>query len=137
MARQRSGKIVNIASTNARMGSGDSVCSSAAHSSIDSMTRAVAQGWACHGVNANALLCGPMADAESSPEESGERLRRMPYGRLARAEDLVGAAIFLSSDDAKFIAGESLVVDAGYTVAGVTDDRYRPEWVRAGAEEKK
>ena len=134
MAQQRSGKIVNLASTDARIGSGESVRSSSAHSSIDSMTRAVAQGMGYYGVNANALLCGPLADPALGGEESGERLRRMPYGRLARPEDFVGAAIFLVSDDAKFIAGESLCVDAGYANAAVTEDSFRPAWARVWSE---
>jgi NAD(P)-dependent dehydrogenase (short-subunit alcohol dehydrogenase family) len=61
-------------------------------------------------------------------EEVGERLRRMPLGRLGRPDDFVGAAVFLATDDAKFIAGESLVVDSGYANAAVTEDGFRPAW---------
>ena len=134
MARQRAGKIINLASTDARIGSGESVCTSAAHTSIDALSRAVAQALGYYGVNANALLCGPMSGPSLSAEERGERLRRMPFGRLAKAEDFVGAAIFLASDDAKFIAGESLCVDAGYANAAVTEDSFRPAWGRVWSE---
>lgn len=134
MAQQRAGKIVNLASTDARIGSAASVCTSAAHSSIDALTRAVAQALGYYGVNANALLCGPLAAPTLSAEERGERLRRMPFGRLAKPEDFVGAAIFLASDDAKFIAGESLCVDAGYHNAAVTEDSFRPAWGRVWSE---
>jgi NAD(P)-dependent dehydrogenase (short-subunit alcohol dehydrogenase family) len=134
MAQQRAGKIVNLASTDARIGSGESVCTSAAHSSIDALTRAVAQALGYYGVNANALLCGPMSGASLTAEERGERLRRMPFGRLAEPEDFVGAAIFLAGDDAKFIAGESLCVDAGYANAAVTEDSFRPAWGRVWSE---
>jgi len=130
MARQRAGKIINLASTDARIGSGESVCTSAAHASIDALSRAVAQALGYYGVNANALLCGPMSVPTLSAEECGERLRRMPFGRLAKAGDFVGAAIFLASDDAEFIAGESLCVDAGYANAAVTEDSFRPAWGR-------
>jgi len=134
MVRQRSGKIINLASTDARIGSGESVLTSAAHSSIDALTRAVAQAVGYYGVNANALLCGPTTNSHLSETERAERLRRMPFGRLAEPEDFVGAAIFLASDDAKFIAGESLCVDAGYANAAVTEDSFRPEWARVWSE---
>lgn len=136
MAQQRAGKIINLASTDARIGSGESVCTSTAHTSIDALSRAVAQSLGYYGVNANALLCGPMSGASLSAEERGERLRRTPFGRLAEPEDFVGAAIFLASDDAKFLAGESLCVDAGYANAAVTEDSFRPAWARVWSEFK-
>lgn len=128
MAAQRAGKIVNLASTDARIGSGESLLRSAAHSSIDAMTRGIAQGLGFYGVNVNALLCGPLAAANLTDEAVGERMRRIPLGRLAKPEDFVGAAIFLASDDANYVAGESLCVDAGYANAAVTEDGFRPEW---------
>ena len=134
MAQQRAGKIINLASTDARIGSGEAVCTCAAHTSIDALSRAVAQSLGYYGVNANALLCGPMSTPSTSAEERGERLRRMPFGRLAEPEDVVGAAIFLASDDAKFLAGESLCVDAGYANAAVTEDSFRPAWGRVWSE---
>ena len=134
MAQQRAGKIINLASTDARIGSGESVCTSTAHTSIDAMNRAVAQALGYYSVNANVLLCGPMSGASLTADERGERLRRMPFGRLAEPEDFVGAAVFLASDDAKFIAGESLCVDAGYANAAVTEDSFRPAWGRVWSE---
>ena len=60
MAEQRSGKIINLSTTDAHIGSGESTGNSAAYSSIDSMTRAIAQALGFYGVNANSLVCGPM-----------------------------------------------------------------------------
>jgi 3-oxoacyl-[acyl-carrier protein] reductase len=130
MAEQRSGKIINLSSTDARIGSGESTANSAAYSSIDSMTRAIAQALGFYGVNVNALLAGPMEYLSITDEEAGERLRRIPLGRLGKPEALVGAAVFLATDDANFVAGESLVVDAGYANAAVTEDSFRPAWGR-------
>lgn len=130
MAEQRSGKIINLSTTDSRVGSGESVANSAAYSSIDSMTRGIAQALAFYDVNVNSLVAGPMNYLSLSDEEVGERLRRMPLGRLGTPEDLVGAAIFLATDDSRFVAGESLVVDSGYANAAVTEDGFRPPWGR-------
>jgi NAD(P)-dependent dehydrogenase (short-subunit alcohol dehydrogenase family) len=128
MAEQRSGKIINLSTTDARIGSGESTGNSSASSSIDAMTRAIAQALGFYGVNANALVYGPMEPFSGSAEEAGERLRRIPLGRLGKPEDLVGAAIFLATDDSNFVSGESLYVDAGYSNAAVTEDGFRPAW---------
>lgn len=128
MAEQRSGKIINLSTTDARIASGESAGNSAAYSSIDAMTRAIAQALGFYGVNANALVYGPMNYFSGSAEEVGERLRRIPLGRLGKPEDLVGAAIFLATDDSNFVSGESLYVDAGYSNAAVTEDGFRPAW---------
>jgi NAD(P)-dependent dehydrogenase (short-subunit alcohol dehydrogenase family) len=131
MAEQRSGKIINLSTTDARIGSGESAGNSAAHSSIDSMTRAIAQALGFYGVNVNSLVSGPLEDDPPlSADEVGERLRRMPMGRLVKPQDLVGAAIFLATDDSNFVAGESIFVDAGYSNAAVTEDSFRPPWGR-------
>jgi NAD(P)-dependent dehydrogenase (short-subunit alcohol dehydrogenase family) len=130
MAEQRSGKMINLSTTDARIASGESTANSTAYSSIDSMTRAIAQALGFYGVNVNSLVCGPMDYFSVTAEEAGERLRRIPMGRLGKPEDLVGAAIFLASDDSNFVAGESLYIDAGYSNAAVTEDSFRPAWAR-------
>ncbi len=133
MAEQRSGKIINLCTMDAHIGSGESTANSAASSSIDSMTRAIAQALGFYGVNANALLAGPMNYFSGSAEEVGERVRRIPLGRLGKADDLVGAAIFLASGDSNFVSGASLCVDAGYANAAVTEDGFRPPWGKVWA----
>ena len=130
MAEQRSGKIINLSTTDARIASGESIANSTAYSSIDAMTRAIAQALGFYGVNVNSLVAGPMDHISISSEEEGERLRRIPLGRLGKPEDLVGAAIFLASEDSNFVSGESLFVDAGYSNAAVTEDSFRPPWGR-------
>ena len=136
MAEQRSGKVINLSTTDARIGSGESTGNSAAYSSIDSMTRAIAQALGYYGVNVNCLVCGPMHSFSGIAEERAERLRRIPMGRLGTPEDLVGAAIFLATDDSNFVAGEALYVDAGYSNAAVTEDSFRPVWARPWGEFK-
>ena len=130
MAKQRGGKIINLSTTDARIGSGESTGNSVAYSSIESMTRAIAQALGYYGVNVNSLVCGPLVTFSGTTEEAGERLRRIPLGRLGKPEDLLGAAIFLATDDSNFVTGESLYVDAGYSNAAVTEDSFRPAWAR-------
>lgn len=133
MAEQRSGKIINLSTTEAQIASAESAGNSAANSSIDSMTRAIAQALGFYGVNVNALLAGPMNYFSGSAEEVGERMRRIPLGRLGKPDDLVGAAIFLASGDSNFVSGASLCVDAGYANAAVTEDGFRPPWGKVWA----
>ena len=128
MAEQRSGKIINLSTTDARIASGESTGNSAAYSSIDAMTRAIAQALGFYGVNVNSLVCGPMDYFSGTAGEVGERLRRIPLGRLGKPEDFVGATIFLATDDSNFVCGESLYIDAGYSNAAVTEDSFRPAW---------
>jgi NAD(P)-dependent dehydrogenase (short-subunit alcohol dehydrogenase family) len=130
MVEQRSGKIINLSTTDARIASGESAGNSAAYSSIDAMTRAIAQALGFYGINVNSLVYGPLDGFPMSDEEAGERLRRIPVGRLSKPEDLVGAAIFLATDDSNFVCGESLYVDSGYSNAAVTEDSFRPAWGR-------
>jgi NAD(P)-dependent dehydrogenase (short-subunit alcohol dehydrogenase family) len=130
MVEQRFGKIINLSTTDARIASAEATGNSAAYSSIDAMTRAIAQGLGFYGINVNSLVHGPMDNISVTPVEAGERLRRIPLGRLVKPEDLVGAAIFLASDDSNFVCGESLYVDAGYSNAAVTEDSFRPVWAR-------
>jgi NAD(P)-dependent dehydrogenase (short-subunit alcohol dehydrogenase family) len=134
MSAHRSGKIINLATTDARIASGESAGNSAAYASIDAMTRAIAQVMGYYGVNVNALIHGPLEPFGGNAEAKGERLRRMPTGRLGRAEDVVGAALFLAGDGANFMIGQSIVIDGGYANAAVTEDSFRPEWARVWSE---
>jgi NAD(P)-dependent dehydrogenase (short-subunit alcohol dehydrogenase family) len=61
----------------------------------------------------------------------------LPLGRTETPEDMVAPCVFLASDGAGYITGTILYVDGGYTVAGVSDDRYRPVWARADAADDK
>jgi NAD(P)-dependent dehydrogenase (short-subunit alcohol dehydrogenase family) len=132
MAEQGSGKIINLTSIVGRLGSGEAVAWCTTRSGVDAMTRALGQALGYYGVNVNALAHG---GAEGMPgyttEDAAERRRRLPLGRLGYPSDMVGPAIFLASDDANFVVGETLYVDGGYTTAAVTEDQFRPEWARA------
>lgn len=131
MAEQGYGKIINLTSIVGRLGSGESVGWCTTRSGVDAMTRALGQALGYYGVNVNALAHGGVEDGPYTKEEAAERRRRIPLGRLGYPSDLVGPAIFLATDDANFLVGETLYVDGGYTTAAVTEDQFRPVWARA------
>jgi NAD(P)-dependent dehydrogenase (short-subunit alcohol dehydrogenase family) len=114
MARRGSGKIINISSIVGRLGSGGAVGWGANNGGIDAMTAALAQA------------LGATDTTPYSAEASAERLRRLPFGRLGREDDIVGPAIFLATDEAAWIAGSVVYCDGGYVTAAATDAEHRP-----------
>lgn len=135
MAKQRYGKIINLSSIVGVLGPGQAASWTADRGAVNGLTRAAAHALGFYGINVNAVARGNTA---RKPWSAGviERVRRLPLGRTETPEDMVEPCLFLASDAASYITGTILYVDGGYTVAGVTDDRYRPEWARKGELEK-
>jgi NAD(P)-dependent dehydrogenase (short-subunit alcohol dehydrogenase family) len=88
------------------------------------MTRAVAAELAPHGVRANALcpgtvdtplLAAEFDSAEDPVAERRETVHSIATGRIARAEEIAAAALFLLSDDSSYVTGSQFVVDGGRT----------------------
>lgn len=132
MVKRRYGKIINLSSIVGVLGPGQASSWTADRGAVNGLTRAAAHALGFYGINVNAVARGNTA---RKPYSAGvlERLRRLPLGRTETAQDMVEPCVFLASDGASYITGTILYVDGGYTVAGVTDDRYRPESARAGA----
>ncbi len=135
MVKQRYGKIINLSSIVGVLGPGQAASWTADRGAVNGLTRAAAHALGFYGINVNAVARGNTA---RKPWSAGviERVRRLPLGRTETPEDMVEPCLFLASDGASYITGTILYVDGGYTVAGVTDDRYRPEWARKGELEK-
>ncbi|MFE4757689.1 SDR family NAD(P)-dependent oxidoreductase [Streptomyces mirabilis] len=91
----------------------------AAKHGIAGLTKALANEWAPHGVNVNALAPGYVATdntqaLQDDPARSKAILDRIPAGRWGNADDLAGATVFLASDAAAYVHGVVLPVDGGW-----------------------
>lgn len=118
------GRIVNIASLSSFVGLHEVAAYGASKSALVSLTRSLAVEWSRHGVVVNAIAPGVFrtdlnaALLDSTPRGQ-EFLLRTPMGRFGRTEELVGAAIYLSSEAASFTSGQTIVVDGGFLASGV------------------
>lgn len=118
------GRIINIASLSTFVSLYEVAAYSASKAAVASLTKSLAIEWAKLGVNVNAIAPGVFRTAlnEKLLDESArgqEFLTRTPMGRFGNVEELAGAAIFLASDAASFVAGEVMVVDGGFLASGV------------------
>jgi 3-oxoacyl-[acyl-carrier protein] reductase len=116
MSKQRSGKIVNIASVVGMMGNPGQANYSASKAGVIGLTKTVAREFAARGINVNAIAPGyiqtPMT--EVLPEKAKEELKRLiPMERLGQPEDVAHAVLFLVSETSSYITGNILNVNGG------------------------
>ena len=119
MIENGGGKIVNIASLLSFQGGITVPAYTASKSGIAGLTKALANEWAKHNVNVNAIAPGYMATNNTNALRADEKrnrqiLERIPAGRWGDADDLAGAAVFLSSAASDYLQGHLLVVDGGW-----------------------
>jgi 2-hydroxycyclohexanecarboxyl-CoA dehydrogenase len=120
------GRVVNIGSDAARVGSSLEAVYSGAKGAVVSFTKTLAREVARHGLTANAVCPGPtdtpMLEQIVAAGEGGARTieamrRAVPMRRLGQPEDVAAAVAFLASDRAGFITGQTLSVSGGLTMA--------------------
>src|SRR6266550_2885748 len=123
MIRQRSGSIINMSSCIAEIGLARRVSYAASKGAVLSMTKSMQVDLAPHGIRVNALLPGTiltpfveryLKDSYADPEEGMAAIRkRQLTNDLGRPEDVAGAALYLASDESRFVMATGLVVDGG------------------------
>ena len=133
MKEQGSGSIINIASISSFVDLVEVTAYAAAKSAILGLTRSLANEWAKYGIRTNAIAPGFIpTDLNRKFLEGTERGRRIlentPMERFGTADEIAGAAVFLSSPAASFVNGHTLVVDGGYLACGIGDS-FAP-WAR-------
>jgi NAD(P)-dependent dehydrogenase (short-subunit alcohol dehydrogenase family) len=116
------GAIVTIASTAAIRGHGYGAGYTASKGGVDALTRLLAVQYGAHDVRANCICPGgvdtPMTGGTFATDDAIARAKqRVPIGRYAQARDIGDVAIFLLSDDARYLTGQTIPVEGGATIA--------------------
>jgi gluconate 5-dehydrogenase len=120
MIARRHGRIINIASLQSVRAFPQSAAYGASKGGLMQLTRAQAEAWSRHGVNANAIAPGffrtPLTEpVASDPVRWKTMAERTFVGRNGELDDLAGTAVFLASRASDYITGQTIFVDGGYT----------------------
>ncbi|KAJ54609.1 gluconate 5-dehydrogenase [Actibacterium mucosum KCTC 23349] len=120
MIARGAGRIINIASVQTALARPGIAPYTATKGAVANLTKGMATDWAGSGLNCNAIAPGyfdtPLnAALVNNPEFSAWLENRTPAGRWGKVDELVGAAVFLSSDASSFVNGHTLFVDGGIT----------------------
>jgi 2-dehydro-3-deoxy-D-gluconate 5-dehydrogenase len=123
MIRQKSGKIINIASMLSFFGSGLIPSYSAAKGAIVQLTKSMAIEFAPNNIQVNAIAPGWIETDMTAPVRTAamkamndEILARTPAGRWGQPKEVAGAAVYLASGASDFVTGETIRVDGGYAI---------------------
>jgi 2-deoxy-D-gluconate 3-dehydrogenase len=119
MVARGSGKVIFTASLLSFQGGINVPSYTAAKSGLIGLTRALANEWAPHGVNVNAIVPGYISTDNTQalrddPSRNTAILQRVPAGRWGRPEDLAGAAVFLASPATDYVHGAAIAIDGGW-----------------------
>jgi len=127
MVERGGGKVVSISSDAGRVGSSGEAPYSACKGGVIALTKTLARELASKNIRLNVVCPGltetgmleSFMQGAGNPEKLREAYRRaVPIGRLGKPEDIAGAVLFLASDDAEFITGQTISVSGGLTMHG-------------------
>ncbi|HSE94296.1 MAG TPA: SDR family oxidoreductase, partial [Methylomirabilota bacterium] len=116
------GRIVNITSIGAQFGLVNRAAYCATKAAVMQLTRCLALEWGPYGITVNAVGPGitvtPLVRPylAANPERERTMIRKIPLGRLGEPDDMAGAVVFLASDLARYITGQTIYVDGGWGV---------------------
>jgi 2-deoxy-D-gluconate 3-dehydrogenase len=118
--RGAGGKIINVSSQIGVVAYYQRIAYCAAKAGVVNLTRVLALEWAPHRINVNAIaptfVRTPLVEKLLEDETIREDvIRRIPLGRVAEPEDIVGSVVFLASPASDFVTGHTLLVDGGWT----------------------
>ena len=121
MAGQRAGAVVNLGSDAGRVGSSGEAVYSAAKGGVIAFTKSVAREMARHQVRVNCVCPGP-TDTALFASFAGPKLREaltkaIPFRRLGQPDDVANVVVFLASDEASFVTGQTVSVSGGLTMS--------------------
>lgn len=117
MMDQKSGAIINVTSSAGLLGTVGQVNYTAAKGGVYALTKSAAKELARYGVTVNCIA--PMAETEmtrtiaTDPKFRDKYLERIPLGRFAQPDEIGPAVVFLASDQAKYITGQTICIDGG------------------------
>jgi NAD(P)-dependent dehydrogenase (short-subunit alcohol dehydrogenase family) len=119
MKKQEKGKIVNISSDVAFAGVPGFLHYVSSKGGVIAMTRALAMEWGKYNINVNSVAPGytmtgaSLKKVKEAPESKNYVLVRQCFKRLGQPADIIGAVVFLASDDSDWITGQNICVDGG------------------------
>lgn len=128
MAEGGGGKIINITSVSGQRGGEGRAAYGAAKAGLDLLTKVMAVELAALGINVNAIAPGPieteMARGAHDPATRAAYNALVPAARYGTPEEVADAAVFLASDESRYLHGHTLNVDGGFHAAGLMSSRY-------------
>jgi len=116
MVKQRSGRIINIASVVGIIGNAGQANYSASKAGVIGLTKSAARELASRNINVNAVAPGFISTAMTdklSEEARKASLTQIPVGRFGQPEDVAGAVLFLAGPDSAYVTGHVILVDGG------------------------
>ena len=124
MIKQGFGNIINTGSMTSFVSFAQVCAYNCSKAGVKMLTETLATEWAEHGVRVNALAPGVFRTSLNTkvldiPERMEAIVKRTPMGRIGTLDEMVGAAVYLASDAAKFVTGITIPVDGGFLAKGI------------------
>ncbi|WP_313572896.1 MULTISPECIES: SDR family NAD(P)-dependent oxidoreductase [Pseudescherichia] len=121
MRKQGSGAVVNCSSNSGLAGIANLGAYTASKHGVIGLTKSAALEYAPMGINVNAVCPGPVETPmvqralSAAPEHMNEVIKEIPAGRLGRSDEIASAVLWLCSEQARFVVGQAIAVDGGFT----------------------